>query len=83
MFPTLGSIQDDIEASIYFETNHWANIGTWAFFQAFHGVAKRLRKNNAPTLRTREVRRDIINSKILVILESDDWEKERNEYRGL
>jgi hypothetical protein len=87
MFPMLSKIHDQIENNINHEKDHWANIGVWSFFQAFHNCARKLKEAGETTLKTRNVSKRAIHKRIKSNLEpgkwGDDWAEERRNYKGL
>ncbi|QXE91223.1 hypothetical protein KP001_01390 [Geomonas subterranea] len=87
MFPTLSRIKNQIENSIDFENDHWGNVGAWAFFQAFHETAKKMKTKGEKTLKTRLVEKKLIDKKIHANLApgkwDDEWAELRGDYKGL
>lgn len=86
-FPTLSKINSQIEDTIDCENDHWGNIGAWAFFQAFHEIAKTMKAKGDKTLKTRLVEKQLIDKKIQSNLApgkwDDNWAELRGEYKGI
>jgi hypothetical protein len=82
-FPTLSSIWSDIEDRIDHKVDHWGNVGCWSFWQAAHRKAIDLHRRGERTLDVDSITVASFDHYVKSNLADKDWEKERNEYKGL
>ena len=83
MLPSLSKFHAEIEDQIDPAVDHWGNIFTWSMFQACHEFGQQASQRGAEFLDVASIPLQVIDRRIRVNLESEDWASERAQYQGL
>ena len=70
------------ESNFDSETQHWLNIGTWAFHQALGKYVNSIAAANNEIVVMSEVPIELFHEQMLFNLEDECWIQERSEYLG-
>ncbi|WP_375203875.1 hypothetical protein [Hyphococcus sp.] len=79
LFPTLSNIWEKIEISVPY-SDHWRQLGVFAFFQALHEEAIRARSMGRVEIKSSEIGVARFDYYLRRSLESEDWRLERRIY---
>jgi hypothetical protein len=80
LFPMLSAAFREIESEIDVKNHHWANLGQWAFFQAFHAEAAVFHQSGILVLKPHEVPHEALSMRVVRDLSSIYWKAERENF---
>ena len=82
-FHALAEIQRHVEERAEIETDHWASVACWSFYQAITAHAARLVGDGIRCVVIAEVPLLLFDQRVRQNLDAPDWEPERDAYQGI
>lgn len=82
-WPLLASIRRQQEREIDVASDHWLNLGAWAWYQAVTVHAAAMQDGGATSLRIDDVPLALFDRMVRANLQGGGWEAERAAYVGI
>jgi hypothetical protein len=82
-FPTLAKINANVEDGIDFTSDHWANIGAWAFYQSITEVSRARAEKAESMIQIDLIPIELFDKFVRMNLESEGFDQERTQYLGI